>query len=204
VIEIKIQNIFPTPLMLIENEKGITKEEKITIDKYKKNSYFDLSHTYTQDNQVLLNKGLKQLKHFIEFGIEAYVNNIICPKNKLNFYITESWINYNNYNDFTHPHTHPNSIISGVYYIDTLKDDLIQFLKPKDQIRIEPTNYNDYNSGSRQIPIKNNLLILFPSTLEHSVLHNKQIPHKQRISLSFNTFVKGKINKTFSTNLWLK
>lgn len=198
-----IQNLFPTPLMLIPNIKGLTHKEKTLVKKYKKESHFDVSHSYTNNNQVLLDKNFHQLRDFILSGIKTYVDNILIPKNKLEFFITESWINYNNYKDFTHPHVHPNSIISGVYYIDTLEKDFIEFTRPKEQIKIETSNYNPYNSAGWKVPVKNDLLILFPSTLEHSVGQNTQIPHKERISLAFNTFVKGYINDSYATSLWL-
>jgi uncharacterized protein (TIGR02466 family) len=198
-----IHSLFPTPLLIMSNEKGLTDKEKTLVKKYKKESHFDFSHSYTTSNQVLLNKGFKKLKDFILLGIKTYVDNIIIPKNKLNFYITESWINYNNYNDFTHQHSHSNSIISGVYYIETLEKDFIEFLKPKEQIKISSSNYNPYNSWGWQVPVVNDVLVLFPSHLDHNVRQNTQVPHKERISLAFNTFVKGPINDNFSTSLWL-
>ena len=198
-----IHNLFPTPLLMMSNEKGLTSKEKALVKKYRKESYFDFAHTYTNSNKVLLDKGFEKLKNFILLGIKTYVDNIIVPKNKLDFYITESWINYNNYKDFTHQHSHPNSIISGVYYIETLEKDFIEFLKPKQQLKILSSNYNLYNSGGWQVPVVNDILILFPSYLEHNVRQNTQVPHKERISLAFNTFVKGPINDHFTTSLWL-
>ena len=198
-----IHNLFSIPLLKMSNKKGLTEKERKLVKKYKKESYFNFSHTYTKSNQVLLDKGFKEIKDFILLGIKTYVDNIIVPKNKLNFYITESWINYNNYKDFTHQHNHPNSIISGVYYIETLEKDFIKFIKPKNEIRFESYSYNLYNSGAWDVPVINNLLILFPSHLEHNVGQNIQVPHKERISLAFNTFVKGPINDLFTESLCL-
>ena len=41
------------------------------------------------------------------------------------------------------------------------------------------------------IPVTTGLLVMFPSRLEHSVLNKKE--NNQRISLAFNTFIKGDI-----------
>ena len=47
--------------------------------------------------------------------------------------------------------------------------------------------------------IKNNYLILFPSWLTHSVKPNKEATI-DRISLAFNTFVKGNLGKRENLN----
>lgn len=51
--------------------------------------------------------------------------------------------------------------------------------------------YNEFNSENFLLPIKSGELILFPSTLKHSVPINTS--NKNRISLSFNTFVSDKL-----------
>ena len=90
-----------------------------------------------------------------------------------------------------HSHNHPNSIISGVFYID-VEDDRIEFERPQsNQFVLPPKDYNMYNSGSWWLGVEEKSLLLFPSTLVHSV---PQIHHsKTRISLAFNTFIRGYI-----------
>ena len=57
-------------------------------------------------------------------------------------------------------------------------------------ISIEPNECNLFNSKNWSYTVDNNILVLFPSWLEHSVGPNKKAT-RNRISLSFNTFAKG-------------
>ena len=47
----------------------------------------------------------------------------------IEIYITISWINYTETNQYHHAHSHPNSVISGVYYIETDESDTITFFQ---------------------------------------------------------------------------
>ena len=51
-----------------------------------------------------------------------------------------------------------------------------------------------WNSDNWIFSINNNQLVLFPSWLEHSVPKNKKAS-ADRISISFNTFVRGNLGK---------
>ena len=52
--------------------------------------------------------------------------------------------------------------------------------------------FNDWNSGSWWMPVHTATLVLFPSWLTHSVGTKKD--DDLRISLSFNTFLKGQVS----------
>ena len=69
-----------------------------------------------------------------------------------------------------------------------------------DLIRIEPKEFNIWNSPTWFIPVNNNLLLLFPSWLSHTVEQNEKAT-TDRISISFNTFVKGTIGKKYDLNV---
>ena len=56
------------------------------------------------------------------------------------------------------------------------------------QIKLTTDNYNLYNSDSWWLEVEENSLILFPSSLTHAV---EKIKTDLRVSLSFNTFLKG-------------
>ena len=143
------------------------------------------------DTNVLENKELKFLKNWIINNINLYFEEIYKPKNKVKLYLTQSWCNYTKKNQYHHKHSHPNSFISGVYYIDVNEqEDKITFFNDiYKQLKIEASEYNLYNSTSWFFNLKNNSLVLFPSSLEHMV---ESVTSKtERVSLSFNTFLKG-------------
>jgi hypothetical protein len=56
--------------------------------------------------------------------------------------------------------------------------------------------YNMFNSQVWNLPVQNNELILFPSSTWHSV--NKNTGTRVRLSIAFNTFVKGSVKNMYS------
>ena len=100
----------------------------------------------------------------------------------------KNWANRNPKGSRHHEHVHPNSIISGVMYFQ-INEKLppIQFSKTnQDGIKLDPIKYNNLTAESFMLPCKPGELILFPSSLKHSVPINQS--DEDRISISFNTF----------------
>ena len=88
-----------------------------------------------------------------------------------------------------HPkHAHPNSFLSGVYYLQTQSGaDTINFHDPRVQtavIRPPVTELVAANADQAVISVTDGALLLFPSWLEHSVDVNASL--RVRISVSFN------------------
>ena len=148
----------------------------------------------SNDTWILNKKPLTKLKNFFQKQIESYAYNILEIDPATEFYITQSWVNYNPPQSGHHGHKHPNSIISGVFYIEG-KDISINFGRTLDLLHLglKYKNYNNYNSTSFEVGVKKNRLVLFPSTLNHSVKTN--VSSITRVSLSFNTFVKGEFGQ---------
>ena len=95
-------------------------------------------------------------------------------------------------NEFHHKHQHSNSFLSGVFYIEADEElDDITFhnsLKPF-MFTFESDASPVFFADRWTFKVKKNTLIIFPSTLIHHV--NKTKSKNTRISLAFNTFVKG-------------
>ena len=184
-----LNNIFPTPVAWFNNDSGINElQKKYLLSLKRKNN---IGNEISLGRNVLENKELKVLKNWIINNINIYFEEIYKPKSKVKLYITQSWCNYTKENQYHHKHRHPNSFISGVYYIDVneQKDQITFFNDIYKQLNIEASEYNLYNSTSWFFNLKNNSLVLFPSNLEHMV---ESVTSKtERVSLSFNTFLKG-------------
>lgn len=195
-----INNLFPTPVLAAELGRPFTKKEinfvKNTFNKCRENA----GNLISLDNFILNNKELKNIKKFIESQCKYYLENVMCPDNDIELYITISWLNYTLKNGFHHAHTHHNSVVSGVFYFDVdEKKDSISFIKNEySQIDILPKNFNPWNSKTWWLPIKNGQLLMFPSSLIHSVPTKKE--EGNRISLSFNTFLKGELGDVRQTS----
>jgi uncharacterized protein (TIGR02466 family) len=204
-MEANIHGIFPTPVYISKINRELTNEELLFIDKTKLDCNKNEGNITSNDNYILNNKKFKNLKEELDLRVQDYFNKIICPSNNITPYITQSWLNYTETNQYHHKHEHPNSLISGVFYINSDKEfDKIKFYK-KDMyqtIKPEIKEWNLYNSETWWFPVKIGDIILFPSSLTHMV-ETKQGTNT-RISLAFNTFIKGTVgNKKTLTELVL-
>jgi uncharacterized protein (TIGR02466 family) len=198
-----IQSIFPHPVYYTGRENLSPKEEKEIRKIIDKEGMYKSVGNSQSNNSDIFNGKLKEIKRFCEQHIKTYVKKVINPKEEIDIYITQSWLNVTKPGEYHHEHYHQNSIISGVFYISTEEDDNITFNDPnqkiKELIRIEPKEFNIWNSSSWFFPAKNNGLILFPSWLNHVVNPNKKAI-TDRISISFNTFVRGNLGGRSNLN----
>jgi len=155
---------------------------------------------YSKDSQILNKKEMVLIKKFIQIKLENYIELVYSPKNKIEIYITESWCNYSKKGHYHPTHSHSNSFLSGTLLIEELKEDSVILWTNKIQknLFIETNNYNEFNSEEIKIPFNKGDVIIFPSDLKHSVPVNNE--DKLRLSLSFNSYIKGKIsNEELST-----
>ena len=191
-----IQNLFPTPIYMTNMDRPFTKQELQFVKNQKNKTNKNDGNTSSLDNYILNRKELKNIKKFLDQCCKDYLERIICPKNDIELYITQSWLNYTEENQYHHQHSHPNSIISGVLYFDSDKNnDMIKFFSQRNYQQIftdvEENKFNIWNSTSWWFPVETGELIMFPSSTTHQVDTKKG--NNTRISLAFNTFYKGTI-----------
>ena len=192
-IESNINSIFPTPIYTSKLNRELSKKELSFIDKSKLNFYKNEGNITAVDNYILNNKEFKTLKEELDLRIQDYFDKIICPANNITPYITQSWLNYTETNQYHHKHAHPNSLVSGVFYIncDDQFDKIKFFNENYNTIKLETKDWNLWNSKSWWFPVKTGDIIMFPSSLTHMV-ETKQ-GDNTRISLAFNVFIKGTV-----------
>jgi len=181
----ELLQIFPTPLLIVPYEESIDKElaflKTISYREQKYNGNFR-----SDDSYLLRNEEFKNIKTFLSESVDKFTKNVLNSKQRL--VITQCWANRNPKGSKHHEHVHPNSIISGVMYFQ-MNEKLppIQFAKSiQDGVKLDPIKYNHVNAESFMLPCKPGELILFPSSLKHSVPIN--VGDEDRISVSFNTF----------------
>jgi len=190
----KIHGLFPVPVYITDIGREFTEKELQFIKDQKNYCQNNLGNIHTKDNYILNKSELKDIKNFIEEVCQSYLDNIICPKGDVKIYVTQSWLNYTEENQYHHQHAHPNSVVSGVLYFDCDKEnDKIKFANSKgyQQIKPEIDQYNIWNSDTWWFGLETGQLIMFPSSTTHQV-DTKQ-GNNTRISLAFNTFYKGTI-----------
>ena len=191
-MESNIFGIFPTPIYFSKLNRKFTDKELSFFNKTKLDVFKNEGNTTSNDNYILNKKELKNLKEELDLRIQDYFNKIVSSSNNIIPYITQSWLNYTETNQYHHKHEHPNSLISGIFYINcNEKFDKIKFFKMFNYEMIKPDvkKWNIWNSESFWFSVKTGDVVLFPSSLTHMV-ENKQ-GDNTRISLAFNVFIKG-------------
>ena len=188
-----IHSIFPTPIYISKLNRDFTPLELKFIDKHKKDYFQNVGNISSNNNYILNEKPFINIKKEIDKRIQDYFQKVISNTNKITPYITQSWLNYTETNQYHHKHKHPNSLVSGVFYINCHKTlDKIKFFKENNTtIKLEIKDWNLWNSETWWFPVNNGDIIMFPSSLTHMV-ETKQGANT-RISLAFNVFIKGSI-----------
>ena len=181
----ELLQIFPTPVLITKYDGNLDKELKyvdyLPYKEQKANANFKSKDSYLMEIEEL-----KSIKDFFYESLNKYTKNISQSDQRL--VITQCWANKNPPGSKHHEHVHPNSILSGVFY---LKQDKtlppISFAKSiQGAMKLDPKKYNNLNSETFLLPCVDGELLLFPSNLKHSVPTN--MGKEARISLSFNTF----------------
>lgn len=107
-----------------------------------------------------------------------------------NFFLDNIWMNINSTHAYNEIHIHPNSLLSGVFYVKVPKNSgRIVFVNPNFSIssflwKTSIKKLNGFNSQKWKIDPKENMLLIFPSWLHHYVEPNDS--NENRISISFN------------------
>jgi len=192
-VEATINGIFPTPIYISKLNRELTNKELSFIHNNKNDCNKNEGNITSNDNYILNQKVFKDLKTDLDLIVKDYFEKVISPTDKITPYITQSWLNYTETNQYHHKHAHPNSLVSGVFYINCDdKLDKIKFFK-EDYKTIKPEikDWNIWNSESWWFHVKTGDVILFPSSL--TLMVETKEGTNTRISLAFNVFIKGNI-----------
>ena len=127
------------------------------------------------------------------------------------FTISTSWFTKMKPGDTCRFHQHHNCFYSGLYYFDDYEENSgnICFLNPLTRfnnflIIPDKSDLNIHNSNDWSIKPEKNMVLFFPSYLEHAILDNTS--KKSRHSLAFNIVPMGKYgngDSTYNTD-WFK
>jgi uncharacterized protein (TIGR02466 family) len=194
----ELLSLFPTPVLIAQYPVPYDKELEYirNLPCRRENKGGDAGNKIhynrqSEDTFVLDKPELANVREFIKSKIFKFAREIMCSKDEV--IITQSWINKSKKGESHHEHVHPNSMISGVWY-PVINEQLppIQFRsRSQRDIQLSNDKYNNFNSATFLLPMKMGELIIFPSNLTHSVPANQS--ETERISLSFNTWVKGSL-----------
>jgi uncharacterized protein (TIGR02466 family) len=189
----QIQPIFPQAVLGL-NKLNVDSDK---ILKHFENIEFEITGSTKEQNALCFisnNKNIFEeltwLKNEIYSQVKYYLNNVL--QFKMDFQFTTSWITKTEPNGYSQKHSHCNSFLSGVFYPKGDKNFNIKFYKKNYFWNIETIENNLLNAEWYNFNIvEDNILILFPSNLEHSI--EKNLSKIKRFSLAFNVLPLGEI-----------
>ena len=199
---LEVTPLFPIPVAQTVLGRDYTKEELEFINSNRDesiqnyNSGADIGNHTSKNYSILDSDVMSGLKKFIEISLNEYYFQVVGGQPSSSLYITQSWVNWTDNQKVHHKHIHPNSIISGVLYInaDEYKDE-IKFTKSRIDYPLQFTGGvdNSFSSTSHIFLAKTGILYMFPSTLQHEVPPAEST--ETRISLAFNTWIRGSVGE---------
>tara|TARA_B110000483_G_scaffold149413_1_gene178014 strand:- start:97 stop:753 length:657 start_codon:yes stop_codon:yes gene_type:complete len=193
-----IESFFPTPIGFVQMDKTLNKKilEIIKIKQFEFIKHFD-GNNVSSDFYILDNDEFSDIKKVLTDSVNEYFKEIVNSGEDMELYITTSCINVTKNGEMHPRHNHANSIVSAVLYIDTCERDAITIMDPNTGIfgnfRFTDTHPTSWVANAFDIPVKTDTLIMFPSTLPHQVKPRPNTCTGTRISLAFNTWIKGRI-----------
>ncbi|MGW8182337.1 MAG: putative 2OG-Fe(II) oxygenase [Burkholderiales bacterium] len=185
--------IFPTPVMRTNIGRPFTGEESRFFETMQGASHPNVANVRSVDTRVLEAPEMQSIRSFVLDHINQYARKIISADPNLEFYLTQSWLNYTQTGQSHHRHVHTNSLISGVLYVNAKKevDGICFYRNSGAQISVSDQHVNWYNAPSWCLSVSVGDVVLFPSNLSHGV--EQTTGEHTRISLAFNAFVRGQI-----------
>jgi len=195
--------LFSTPLFIHEQEVTSDDFEFIKntnhMDINYKESHFksDGAGTTSAGSYLLNHSEMSSLKAKILNSVKEYAHGVMQVGEEVEFYITRSWSTIHKEGDYAFPHSHANSLLSGVMYINVPKDDesLVEFMAPSNHTLfplLQPRlkEHNIWNHRIFCFKPETGNIIIFPSNLVHSTTPMTSSTSLRYI-VGFDIFVRG-------------
>ena len=186
--KINYDYIFPSLVTYCDRPDLVTEElvstaKQVALDNRDQPFYSPCISTVKKVDHLLDMPGFEKLRLFISDQIQAYCQIQKIKQHKMMF--ESSWVNLYEINGYQDLHAHPDSMLSGVFYLKSAeeKDFIFQapwyFFQACHPDHEEITLNNCHNIEYQSIVGR---CYMFPSHLMHRTLPAKS----ERISISFN------------------
>ena len=196
--------VSPTSFRLTENEMDLVLDcgfnDIVVEDKDK--AVLGSGVKTSQNNQLLNQPGLERVRSFMVTLTQRFVSE--CLKIEDEFYLTTSWATKNVKGAAHHAHTHPNTLLSAVYYAESQSGDLTissntNGMFPNFDFKWNLSEFNNFNSRSWVIPVRTGDIVVFPGWLNHYGTRN--LHDTPRIAVGANFFTRGTFGQSDGVNL---
>jgi len=168
---------------------------KLSNENWKSNTY----NSRTANGRLEKSKEYEKLTIWFSDCLNLVKNNLKFQCDELK--ITQCWANKSGLDQWHHQHVHPNSMVSGIFYLTdsnsktwfSVRSIWTSFTGDvyDDPFKVQYGNSEELIIIHKQETISGDLII-FPSSLSHSVDQHK-IEEFDRYTISFNSFPSGRI-----------
>lgn len=193
-------NLFPLPLQKTKLRRAYSERELDFVKAELQSNHKSIAN-YASTNKYILNADeMLDIRKALQDALDTYFKEVFNSSNKLSLRITQSWLTLTGNGESHHEHTHPNSVASGVLYINLGENDGISFYRNEDSQWYEFLREKEtyYSAKSFFIPCEVGDIVIFPSNLRHGVKQSSS--PVERISLAFNTFFEGELGRDEFSN----
>ena len=196
----EMMNLFAVPVYRARLGRDFTASERGFFQDSLAQPLTAVSNLASRDKHVLNALPMQDIRTMIEGHLASYLDTVFKTTNDVRLKITQSWLTLSGKDQAHHIHTHPNSVVSGVLYINLAQVDGINFYRDEDQNWFELLRNEETYYSATQYFIQASIgdLLLFPSNIRHGVPPVRE--DIERTSLSFNTFFSGKLGQDEFSN----
>lgn len=171
-----------------------------------KSSLASMEWTKNVNNEISVDRNINNdfLISWINSSL-AEISKHVYPDVIAKLNVESLWITKTHKNSFHHTHSHPNSICSGILYLDDSKNGgNTRFYMPDPWWKFHNDglfNFTDRAHEQKEMILgevipKIGKMIIFPSHIKHSVTPNLDI--NTRYTVAFNSFFRGIIGNGFN------
>ena len=181
--------LFGTPIL----QTSLAVQHRI-LEFVKSQEFTNHGNGYMTHENFLECSEMKTVKDFITKKVEEYLYLDCCISEEITVELVTSWVNLHKKGDRGHLHSHYNSVISGVWYLSTTPESGEFIIHPDNKLfgnllDLPRRVYNEFNGDQYAFTPQNGDLLIFPSTMKHSVTSNEC--DSPRFSLAFNYMTRG-------------
>jgi uncharacterized protein (TIGR02466 family) len=191
----QMMNMFAVPLYRSALKRSFTEEEIRFFQSELRDPVLSISNSSSKNKNILSAEIMQDIRAVLQENLDNFFKIVFNTSNDVQLKITQSWLTSSVKGQSHHAHTHPNSIVSGVLYINLAPHDGINFYRNEDNQCKEDSYYNAYRYF---VQTSVGDIVLFPSNVKHGVQQVTQ--NIERVSLSFNSFFAGELGREEFSN----
>ena len=192
----QVHAVFPTPVYIANLGHDLTLEMLDYLNNQEFNEHNPGYGCISKNSFIMDNSIMQPLGDWVMNCMKDYATNVMRYKYK-DLVFTQSWLTKKLQNTSHKAHTHPNTLISSVFYFEIKPNDpplcFSKHIKATNRPILEPSFLEDYQDHTFSqemyfVHPKQNDLVIFPSWVTHGVPPN---PNKEfRKSLGINALPK--------------